>query len=374
MDFIDLKSQYALLRDAIGTRIQTVLDNGQYIMGPEVGELERLLANFAGTRHALSCSSGTDALLLALMAWNIKPGDAVFVPAFTFVATAEAVALVGATPVFVDVLPDTFNIDPESLASAVDAIEKAGQLRPACVIPVDLFGQPANYDAIAEIASRHQLLVLADAAQGFGATWHGKPVGSLGTITATSFFPAKPLGGYGDGGAVFTDDDDLADRMRSIRVHGQGADRYDNVRLGINGRLDTIQAAILIEKLKIFPAEIQARQQVADRYNEGLRGCAVTPVLADGATSVWAQYTIQVDRRDDVIAHLKAAKIPVGVYYPRPLHLQPPYVGYPRVPGGLPVCDALALKVLSLPMHPYLDGKSQDEVIAAVRAAVGSGS
>jgi dTDP-4-amino-4,6-dideoxygalactose transaminase len=371
MDFIDLKSQYALLRNSINTRMQAVLDHGMYIMGPEIAELEAKLAEFAGVRHALSCANGTDALVLAMMAKGIKPGDAVFVPGFTFVATAEAVVLVGATPVFVDVTPDTYNMDPHSLQAAIDTVTKEGRLRLACVIPVDLFGQPADYDQINDIAHRHGMFVLGDAAQSFGATWRGTRVGGLAEVTATSFFPAKPLGCYGDGGAVFTNDDALVEVLKSVRVHGQGADRYDNVRIGINGRMDTLQAAVLIEKLRIFPKEIEARQAAAETYNNAFQDVAVTPFVNAQATSVWAQYTLQVDRRNDVVARLKEARIPTAIYYPRPLHTQAPYVNYPKSPGGLPVCEWLAGRVFSLPMHPYLDEKTQQQVIDGVRKAVG---
>lgn len=373
MDFIDLKSQYALLRDSINTRMQAVLDHGMYIMGPEIAELERNLAEFAGVKHALSCANGTDALVLAMMAKGIKAGDAVFVPGFTFVATAEAVVLVGATPVFVDVTADTYNMDPDSLQAAIDLVVKEGRLQPACVIPVDLFGQPADYDRINEIAHRHGMWVLGDAAQSFGATWRGARVGSLAEVTATSFFPAKPLGCYGDGGAVFTNDDASVEVLKSVRVHGQGIDRYDNVRIGINGRMDTLQAAVLIEKLHLFPKEIEARQAAAKRYNEGFRDVAVTPFVGEQATSVWAQYTLQVDHRDAVVARLREAKIPTAIYYPRPLHTQAPYVNYPKAPGGLPVCKHLSGRVFSLPMHPYLDEATQQQVIASVRAAIGDG-
>jgi dTDP-4-amino-4,6-dideoxygalactose transaminase len=370
MEFIDLKSQYALLRDPINTRIQAVLDHGMYIMGPEIAELEGLLAEFAGVKHALTCASGTDALVLALMARGIKPGDAVFVPGFTFVATAEAVVLIGATPVFVDVAGDTYNMDPDSLQAAVDDVLRDGRLNPACVIPVDLFGQPADYDRIGAIVRRYGMFLLADSAQGFGSTWRGRRTGSLGDVTATSFFPAKPLGCYGDGGAVFTNDDALAAIMKSIRVHGQGTDRYDNIRIGINGRMDTLQAAVLIEKLRVFPEEIEARQAIAERYGKGLPAATVTPFVHAQASSVWAQYTLQVEYRDVVVAQLKAVGIPTAIYYPRPLHIQAPYANCPRAPGGLPQSERLAGRVFSLPMHPYLDERTQRWIVDNVRKAV----
>lgn len=371
MNFIDLKAQYALIKEAVNARMQTVLDHGAYIMGPEVAEVEKQLAAFAQAKHCLSCANGTDALILALMAKGIGPGDAVFVPSFTFVASGESVVLVGATPVFIDVTPDTYNMDPASLEAAIDLVKKEGRLRLACVMPVDLFGQPADYTAINAIAKKHGMFVIGDAAQSFGASDHGKPVGSLAEITATSFFPAKPLGCYGDGGAVFTDDDQLLEVLKSIRVHGQGTDKYDNVRIGINGRLDTLQAAVLLEKLAIFPAEIQARNVVAKRYNDAFADVAVVPAVPQTSTSVWAQYTLQVDQRDVVLESLKNDKIPTAIYYPKPIHTQPPYLQYPVAPGGLPVSEHLAKRVFSLPMHPYLDETTQAQIIAAVRKALG---
>lgn len=371
IEFIDLQAQRRRLGDRIDKAIARVLDHGAFIMGPEVGELEERLADYCGVRHAISCASGTDALLLPLLAWGIGPGDAVFVPTFTFAATAEVVALAGATPVFVDILPDTFNIDPASLAAAIDA-ESASGRRPVGIIAVDLFGQPADYDAVEKLARDHGLWLLADAAQSFGAAYHGRRVGSIGDAAATSFFPAKPLGCYGDGGAVFTDDDGLADVMRSLRVHGKGSDKYDNVRVGLNGRLDTIQAAILLEKLAIFDEELAARQTVADRYAELLGDAVVVPTLIDGVTSAWAQYTIRVPDRDGVAAALKAEGIPTAVYYPKPLHLQTAYRSFPVAPGGAEMSANASKSVLSLPMHPYMDEGVSKRVGAAVHAAIGS--
>jgi len=316
----------------------------------------------------LSCASGTDALILPLLAWGVGEGDAVFVPSFTFVATAEVVALVHATPVFVDVLPDTFNMDADSLDAAVGEAERRG-LRPRAVIPVDLFGQPADYARLASVAQKHGLRVLADTAQGFGARLNGTETGRFGDATATSFFPAKPLGCYGDGGAVFTEDDALIETLRSLRVHGQGRDKYDNVRIGINGRLDTLQAAILLEKLAIFADELEARQRIAERYNAALEDIAGVPRLMDGATSSWAQYTIRIEGRDAIAARLKEQGIPTAIYYPIPLHRQTGYLDYPAAPGGLPVSERLAGEVLSLPMHPYLEPDVQDRIVAAVREA-----
>ena len=366
--FIDLKAQRRRLGKRIDDAILKVVDHGAYIMGPEVRELETKLAEFCGARHCVSCANGTDALALVLMAWGIKPGDAVYVPAFTFVATAEVVAWFGATPVFVDVLEDTFNMDPDSLERAIAA---AGQMKltPKAVIPVDLFGQPADYRRLLPIAERHGLKVLSDTAQGFGATLDGKCTGTFGEATATSFFPAKPLGCYGDGGAVFTDDDALLEDLHSLRVHGQGSDKYDNVRIGMNGRMDTIQAAIMIEKLAIFPDEIVARQRAADYYSSKLGTRHLPPMLMDGATSVWAQYTIQVDDRSAVQEACRAAGIPTAVYYPIPLSQQTGYKHFPTVPGGIPVSEALAERVLSLPMHPYLDEATQDRIIDVVASA-----
>jgi len=337
-------------------------------MGPEVRELEERLCDFAGAKHALSCASGTDALALILMAWKVGPGDAVFVPSFTFVATAEIVAWVGATPVFVDVMPDTFNMDSVSLEAAIAAAPGLG-LRPRAVIPVDLFGQPADYDRLLPIATKYGLKVLADTAQSFGASLHGKRTGGFGDATATSFFPAKPLGCYGDGGAIFTNDAETAETIRSLREHGQGGDKYDTVRIGINGRLDTIQAAILLEKMTVFEEEIEARQRIAARYNEKLSGVAKVPELMPGATSVWAQYTVLLGRRDEVAACLKKTGIPTAVYYPIPLHRQTGYRHFPGAEEGLPMSEALAGQVLSLPMHAYLDEATQDRVVAAMREA-----
>ncbi len=368
LPFIDLQAQQARLGDRIEVAISRVLKHGQYVMGPEVAAIEKELAAFAGVRHAISCASGTDALVMALMAWEIGPGDAVFVPSFSFIATAECVALVGATPMFLDVLPGTFDLDVAGLDSAVAAAKKLG-LRPRVVIPVDLFGLPADHLAVAAAASRHDLLILDDAAQGFGGSLDNRRVGCFGHATATSFFPAKPLGCYGDGGAVFTDDDDMAERLVSVRVHGQGCDKYNNVRIGLNARLDTIQAAVLLEKLTVFPEELEARQRIAERYTAALGRCVETPAARPGARSAWAQYTIQVEDREAVVAACKAAGVPTQIYYPIPMHAQTGYAGYPQVPGGCPVSDRLAKRVLSLPMHPYLSETDQDRIIAAVRLA-----
>ncbi len=368
--FIDLQAQRARIADAIDRAVGRVMAHGQFILGPEVAELERRLAAFCGARHCITCANGTDALGLVLMAAGVAAGDAVFVPDFTFVATAEVVAWTGATPVFVDVLPDTFNMDAKSLARAIEWAKAEG-LHPRAVIPVDLFGQAADYGALLPVVEEARLFVLSDAAQSFGATLGGARVGRFGLATATSFFPAKPLGCYGDGGAIFTDDDELASVLRSLRVHGQGRDKYDNVRVGVNGRLDTLQAAILIEKLAIFADEIERRQVVAERYRALLGNGVTAPSVMPGAQSVWAQYTIKTPRRDAVAAACKAAGVPTAIYYPLPLSRQSGYRRYPSAPGGTPVSLRLAEEVVSLPMHPYLDEATQERVAAAVRAGLG---
>ncbi len=370
--FIDLAAQRRRLGRVIDDAVARVLGHCQFIMGPEVFALEAELAAFCGARHAITCGSGTDALLLPLMAKGVGPGDAIICPTFTFSATAEVVVLAGATPVFADVDPETFNIDPQSLTRAIAAARKAG-LKPKGIVPVDLFGQPADYDAIMPIAIAENLFVLDDAAQAFGAVYRNRRLGTYGDATATSFFPAKPLGCYGDGGAVFTDDDELATIMRSLRVHGQGTDKYDCVRIGINGRFDTIQAAVLIEKLKIFPEEIDARDRIARRYNAELAGVVTVPRVRADRTSVWAQYTIRLPagRRAAFASALRVQGIPSAVYYPLPVHTQEAYRRFPVAEGGLPVSEQLAAEVISLPMHPYLDEPTQDRIVAAVCGALG---
>ncbi len=369
--FIDVAAQRRRLGRAVDDAIARVLAHCQFIQGPEVRALEADLVAFCGARHAIACSSGTDALLLVLMAWNIGPGDAVICPTFTFCATAEVVALLGATPVLADVQADTFNLDPDSLQRAVATAKRLG-LKPRAVIPVDLFGLPADHDAIAAIAAEHGLFVLDDAAQAFGATYRGRKLGALSTATATSFFPAKPLGCYGDGGAVFTDDDALAARIKSLRVHGEGVDKYDAARIGITGRLDTVQAAVLLEKLKIFPDEIVARNRIAARYSDALAGIATVPRVGNQSTSVWAQYTIRLapGRRDGLAAVLKGHGIPTAIYYAKPLHRQQAYGGFPIADGGAPVSERLAEEVISLPMHAYLEPPVQDRIVAAVAGAL----
>ena len=372
--FIDLAAQRRRLGGAIDEALARVTGHCQFVNGPEVGQLEAKLAAFAGARHVVSCASGTDALLMVLMAKNIGPGDAVICPTFTFCATAEAVALTGATPVFADVDAVTFNIDAASCARGI-ATARGLRLEPKAIIPVDLFGQPADFDALLPLAEAEGLFVLDDAAQGFGASYKGRRIGSFGLATATSFFPAKPLGCFGDGGAIFTDDDALAETLRSVRIHGQGSDKYDNVRLGLTGRLDTMQAAILLEKLRIFEDEIVARDRVARRYASGLRDLGdqvIVPSIAEGRSSVWAQYTIRVsaERRDLLTAALKAKGVPTAIYYQKSLHQQTAYRHFPVAEGGVPVSEQLSQEVLSLPMHPYLEEAAQDRVIDAIRGGI----
>jgi dTDP-4-amino-4,6-dideoxygalactose transaminase len=369
--FIDVAAQRRRLGSAIDAAITRVLGHCQFILGPEVRAFEDELAAFAGTRHAISCASGTDALVLVLRANSIGPGDAVICPSFTFCATAEVVALVGATPVFVDVDAATFNVDGKGIAGAIATAKRLG-LKPKAIIPVDLFGLPADHDAVAAAAKAENLFILDDAAQAFGASYKGGKLGTFGHATATSFFPAKPLGCYGDGGAVLTDNAAMAKTLRSLRMHGQGCDRYDNVRIGLASRLDTLQAAVLSEKLKIFPSEIEARNEAARRYAEALGDVVTVPTVPVGSISVWAQYTIRLaaGRREAFAALLKAEGIPTAVYYPIPLHRQQAYKHYPVGEGGVAVSERLAAEVISLPMHAYLNVPTQDRIIAAVRRAV----
>ena len=360
--FIDLEAQQRLIRPQLDAAIKKVLDHGQYIMGPEVKEFESQLREFAGAKHALTCANGTDALTLVLMAWGVGPGDAVFVPSFTYVATAEAPAQLGATPFFVDVAEDTFNIDPGSFKQAILDSRELG-LNPSVVIAVDLFGQPADVDTITDIAHAENVKVLVDGAQSFGGSSKGRKVGSMGDATTASFFPAKPLGCYGDGGAIFTSNDEDSELINSIRLHGRGAEKYDNIRVGLNSRLDTIQAAILIEKLKVFPEELRKRDSVAQRYSESLSGVFKVPHLASESTSAWAQYTLKVDGRDALQALLKNAGVPSVIYYPIPLSQQIGYKHYPSVSKGLVTSEGLSKRVLSLPMHAYLDLSTQEKII-----------
>ncbi len=372
--FVDLAAQRRRLGKSVDDAVSRVLAHCQFINGPEVAQLEAELAAFSGARHVVSCASGTDALLMVLMARGVGRGDAVLCPSFTFCATGEAVALTGAVPVFVDVDEATFNMEAGSLKRGIATAKRLG-LKPVAVIPVDLFGQSADHDTIGQIAAAEGLFVLDDAAQAFGASYNGRRLGTLGLATATSFFPAKPLGCFGDGGAIFTDDAELAATLRSVRVHGQGLDKYDNVRLGLTGRLDTVQAAILIEKLKIFEDEIAARNKVAGRYTQGLGNVVTVPRLASGCTSVWAQYTIRLPKgcdRDGFAATLKAQGIPTAIYYPKSMHHQTAYRDFPIADCGLPASERLSRDVISLPMHAYLDEPVQERIIKAVRSALGA--
>jgi dTDP-4-amino-4,6-dideoxygalactose transaminase len=372
IELIDLGAQRRRLGRRVDDAILRVVDHGKYIMGPEVAIFEQELAGFCGAKHVLSCANGTDALGLALMAKGLGPGQAVLVPSFTFAATAEVVAWFDAVPVFVDVREDTFNMDPASLEAGIINAIRLG-FEPVGIISVDLFGLPAEYDQILSTAAAHGLWVICDAAQSFGAAYKGRNVGTIGDMTTTSFFPAKPLGCYGDGGAVFVENDDVFALLKSLRVHGQGSDKYDNVRIGMNARLDTIQAAVLSEKLIIFSDEIEARNRVAARYQEFLDEAVIVPKIPLGLTSVWAQYTVRLPMgrdRDTVAAKLKAAGVPTATYYAKPLHRQSAYRDYPVTGNGLPVSDRLAGEVLSLPMHPYLDEDTQDRIVGAFRAAL----
>ena len=370
MDFIDLKTQQKAILPAISERIQQVLAHGQYIMGPEVRELEERLAAYVGVKHVVACSSGTDALLMPLMAYGVGPGDAIFTTPFTFIATAEVIQLLGATPIFVDIDPKTFNIDPVALEQTITGLKqhpKTSDLKPKGIIPVDLFGQPADYESINALARQNKLFVLEDAAQSFGASYKGRKTCSLADVAATSFFPAKPLGGYGDGGAIFTDDDGLAEVLRSIRNHGQGSDRYENIRIGLNGRLDTLQAAILLVKMDIFDQEVAARQIVAERYSRGLGNVAEVPFVAPHCTSVWAQYSILSTQRQVLQDRLKKEGIPSAIYYPLPLHLQKAFASLGYQPGDFPTSEQIAHRIFSLPMHPYLEAAQQDAIIKALQ-------
>ena len=383
MQFIDLAAQQKRIRSDLEKRIVAVLNHGKYIMGPEIKELEEVLADFTGTRHAIGCASGTDALLMALMAHNVGPGDAIFTPTFTFIATGEVIRLLGATPVFVDIDPVTYNIAPTLIEKAVSAVKNndssiyplpavTGEpLRPRGIIPVDLFGLPADYDRINSIANANGLFVIEDAAQSFGAEYKIKKAGSLADIGCTSFFPAKPLGCYGDGGMCFTDDDELIEVMRSIRIHGKGTHKYDNVRIGINGRLDTLQAAILLSKFSLFPEEIQLRQQVAERYTNMLSEISnlTPPSVPDGYLSVWAQYSLLAkdeNHRSRIQQALKEKNIPTAIYYPKPLHLQTAFKKLGHKEGDFPVSENFAKRIFSLPMHPYLEKTRQSEIVSAI--------
>lgn len=359
MEFIDLKKQYEILKQEIDANIQAVLDDGHYIMGAAVSELEKELADYIGAKHCITCANGTDALSLALMAWDIKSGDAVFVPSFTFYATAEVVSLIGATPIFIDSDPRTFNIDVIHLRSMIENVIKEGKLTPRAIIPVDLFGQPAEYEEIMKIAKDYNLLVLEDGAQGFGGSINGKKACGFGDISTTSFFPAKPLGCYGDGGALFTDSDVYYEKLVSLRVHGKGSYKYDNVRVGLNSRLDTLQAAILLPKLHAFnDYELNRRNEIADIYNHELNDIVITPLVKENMQSSWAQYTILLNdeqERNELQQYLKSKGIPSMIYYPKPLHMQCVYKDHIVYSEDLKNAENLSRKCLSLPMHPYLE-------------------
>ena len=371
MEFIDLKAQRARIGSRMDDAIMNAVNGGAYILGPQVKQFEDQLAAFSGVKHAIGCANGTDAIALCLMAMKLRPGEAVICPSFTFAATAEVVAWLGATPVFADIDEATYNIDPAGLEVALAKAHEL-KLRPVAVIAVDLFGQPADYDKIEAFCDAHKLTLIADSAQGYGALYKGRRTGSIGMFATTSFFPAKPLGAYGDGGAIFTDNDEYHDVIRSLHIHGKGTDKYDNVRIGVNSRLDTIQAAVLIEKLAIYEEEIAARQIVADRYNAALADIAIVPTVMEGCTSVWAQYTIRVDaaKRTMLADTLKEQGVPTAVYYPKPLHQQTAYKHYPVAGNGLPVSEKVAHEVISLPMHPYLEADVQEGICEKVRGVL----
>ncbi len=385
MQFVDLQTQFEVLEQGIRTGIDSVLRHGKFIMGPEVYELEKRLARYVGVKYAISCSSGTDALLMALMAEKIGPGDAVFTTPFTFVATSEVISLLGATPIFVDIDSETFNIDHHKLLLAIEAMKKndpsiyplpkvpcgISALKPRGVIPVDIFGLPADYDPLLEIAGREGLFVLEDAAQSFGGAYKGRRAGGLGHAGATSFFPAKPLGCYGDGGAVFTDDEVYAEKLRSIRNHGQGSEKYDNIRTGLNGRLDTLQAAILLEKLKVFPDELASRQRIANKYTQLLSRHGITVQhIPDDCSSAWAQYSILSDSRDVIHNALKKEGIPSMIYYPKGLHQQTAYSGLEFAADDFPVTEKICERILSLPIHPYLPDEHIERICYILNEAM----
>lgn len=371
LPFIDLQAQRSRISDQIDAAIQRVLDHGAFIMGPEVEDVEHQLVERTGAKHCLTCASGTDALILPLMAAGIGPGDGVLVPSFTFTSSAEVVALRGATPIFVDVDPHTFNMTPDSIQLGLKAAELSN-VTVRAIMTVDLFGQPVDFDPIRDIADHHGLWILDDGAQSFGATYKGTPIGKFGRVTGTSFYPSKPLSCYGDGGAILTDDTDLYERMKHVRVHGNGGGSSEAQCLGLTARFDSIQAAVLLEKLKIFDDECEKRNVVAQRYTDGLSDIVQTPKLIKGATSVWAQYTLVSEHRDKIREALSAEHIPTALFYPLPLHTQLPYRDYPVSGNGLPTTENLAKTVLSLPMHPYLESDAQDRVISAVRSALTS--
>ena len=371
IDFIDLAAQRRHIGQAMDDAILRAVHEGAYILGPQVKQFEGELARFCGAKHAIGCANGTDATALCLMSINLRPGDAVICPSFTFAATAEVVAWLGATPVFAEIDEATYNLDPKSLGRALDAAKRAG-LKPRALISVDLFGHPADYDPIEGFCKENGLVLVADSAQGFGGRYKGRVAGAIGDFATTSFFPAKPLGCYGDGGAILTAHDEHHAIIRSLHVHGKGTDKYDNVRIGVNSRLDTLQAAVLLQKMTVFAEEIEKRQVVAGRYDDGLRDVAVTPQVMDDCVSTWAQYTIRVSasRRAAFIDHLKSRNVPTAIYYPKPLHQQTAYRRYPVAGNGLPISERVAQEVVALPMHPYLDAATQDYIIETARDAL----
>lgn len=365
MQFIDLKSQYNRIEDKIKNAIHNVLEHGRYVGGPEITELEEKLADYCGSKHALACSSGTDALLIPLLAMGLRKGDAVFCPSFTFVATAEVAAMLGIKPVFVDIDLETFNMSTEHLEESIKYVKEKTDLRPKLIMPVDLFGLPANYHEIQKIADKHNLLILEDAAQGFGGKIGDKVAGSFGNAAGTSFYPAKPLGAYGDAGMCFTDSDEMIEIFRSLRVHGMGGERYDNIRIGLNGRMSSIQAAILLQKFEIFDDEIKVRNEVAKRYEKMLSGKIKTPKVPENYTSTWAQYTVLAEseeHRNEIMSKMKDAGIPIAVFYPKPCHMQTAYKDYCHIGSPLENSENAAQRVFSLPMHPYLSEEDQQKI------------
>ena len=371
IQFIDIGAQYKILKKDIDDNIQKVLNHGKYIMGPEIFELENKLSEYVGVKHCISTSSGTDALLMPLMVWGLGAGDAVFTTTFTFAATAEVISLLGATPVFADIDPDTFNLDPEKLEQAIKKVFKEGQFTPKAIIPVDLFGLPADYDKIEAIAKKYKLKILEDAAQGFGGLYKRLRAGAFGDAAVTSFFPAKPLGCYGDGGAIFTENDELAAVLKSIRIHGKGKDKYDNIRIGLNARLDTLQAAILLPKLRAFiQYEFTARNKFAEMYTKGLESILKTPTIPDGMTSSWAQYSVLAgdeEERTMLQEKLKESGIPTMIYYCKPLHLQDAYANLGYKKGDFPVTEDVCSRIFSLPMHPYLTEDLIEKIITIIK-------
>lgn len=367
MQFVDLNAQQQRIRGKIESNINNVLNHGKYILGPEVKELEDKLSDYVGVKYAVGVASGTDALLMALLAYGVRENDAIFTVPFTFIATAEVIKLLGASPVFVDVEPDTFNMDVSKLEAEIEKVKNEGKLNLKGIMPVDLFGQTADYEEINAIAEKYGLFVIEDAAQSFGASYKNRKACSLSGITATSFFPAKPLGTYGDGGMCFTDNKELYDNLISIRVHGKGVDKYNNVRIGINGRLDTLMAAILLAKFEIFDEEVNLRQEVAGRYSEGLKEIVTVPFVKDHNISAWAQYSILHPENQKIMGKLKESGIPTAIYYPKPLHLQEAFTDLGYKYGDFPVSEKSAKEIFSLPMHPYLGHDDQQQIIEAIR-------